>query len=187
MFPLVTQAHECLSSGIDLGLGKITLSSIQGNCHLVRWNSGNFSISGFTALHQHFTEVVGGTGWTGKLSLRYNNSLGYRNWLKTLKDRPAIIQYSLQPMYTLVPSWFQRMGLRVATEEYLKENAIKSTVRQPYCFWQSNRDNNCCPLQARKGTLVVTIIRAWNLKGDAFGKTERYVVKYKTSVRWTVQ
>ncbi|XP_034543268.1 perforin-1-like [Notolabrus celidotus] len=134
-----------------------------------------------TGFHKHYTEVVGGTGWRGEFSLTHDNSLGYRNWLKTLKDRPGIVRYSLRPMYTVVSDWARRLALKAATEVYLKENAI-GTQSRPYCRRQNKLHNNCCPLRVSKGTLVVTIVRAWNLKGDIWGRTEGYVKMWYGSI-----
>uniref|UniRef100_A0A3B4US84 C2 domain-containing protein n=1 Tax=Seriola dumerili TaxID=41447 RepID=A0A3B4US84_SERDU len=53
---------------------------------------------------------------------------------------------------------------------------VRSSTTQPYCGWHDpNLDSSCCPKQASKGRLVVTIVRAWGLKGDRWGRTEGYV------------
>ncbi|XP_071379219.1 perforin-1-like [Centroberyx affinis] len=169
------QVKSCLSLGLSVGLGKITLPTSRTFCTNILENR-DVSTLYSSGLHQHFTEVVGGTGWVGELSLTRNDSLGYRNWLKTLKDHPGITRHSLRPMYELVPDRTQKAGVKAAIEDYLRENAISQhSPREPYCGSSvPNLAPNCCPQKAWRGTLVVTIIEAWQLKGDPWGKTEAY-------------
>ncbi|XP_041640054.1 perforin-1-like [Cheilinus undulatus] len=164
--------YHCLSGSINLGLGKVNVTAGLLACNKDLQSHSTFASSSFS-FQDHMTEVVGGIGWVGEFSLTHNDSLGFKNWLKTLKDHPDAVKYSLRPLYELVPHWAQKAGLKAATEDYLKENAI-STPKQSYCQRQPNLDHNCCPYQAWRGTLEVTIIRAWRLKGDRWGKTEAY-------------
>uniref|UniRef100_A0A3B4URW3 C2 domain-containing protein n=1 Tax=Seriola dumerili TaxID=41447 RepID=A0A3B4URW3_SERDU len=54
-----------------------------------------------------------------------------------------------------------------------QKRRTESSTTQPYCGWHDpNLDSSCCPKQASKGRLVVTIVRAWGLKGDRWGRTE---------------
>ncbi|XP_008290666.1 perforin-1-like [Stegastes partitus] len=166
------QAHNCLSVGVKIGLGKLKYSNSHKSCSRIlrNWDYSTWSSSG---LHKHYTEVVGGKGWNGEFSLSHSNPSGYQNWLKTLKDLPSVVRYDLRPLHELVPSGTRRTGLKAAIEKYLLDNAIRST-RPRFCGRVPNLDDSCCPKQARRGRLVVTIVRAWNLKGDWRGKTEAY-------------
>ncbi|XP_045903129.1 perforin-1-like [Micropterus dolomieu] len=170
------KVHSCLSHGVSVGLGMVTLSASQPSCNKVLQNQGRSDISS-SSLHEHYTEVVGGNGWSGEFSLTHNDQ-GYRKWLNTITDHPNIVSYRLRPMYELMPNKTQKTGMKVAIEEYLEENAVKQSPREPNCGWYTpNLDASCCPKDNLWGKLVVTIVRAWNLYGDyaAAVPTDGYV------------
>ncbi|KAF1394764.1 hypothetical protein PFLUV_G00004540 [Perca fluviatilis] len=179
------QVHSCLSLGVSLGLGKVKLPGNKPYCTKVLRNQ-DVSTSYSSGLHQHYTEVSGGNVWSGEFSLTHDDSLGYRNWLKTLKDIPTVVSYSLRPMYELMPTENHKEGMKLAIELYLKGNAVSSSHSKPSCWYTPNLASNCCPQEAWRGTAVVTIIRAWDLYGDYAGETDSYAkIQYGSFYRRT--
>lgn len=172
MLPPFTQVHDCLSLGVKVGLGNVNLGPSFNLCASVLNNQG-VSVMYASGLHGHYSEVVGGRGWTGEFSLTRNDSLGYQNWLKTLIDQPDVVCYSLRPLYDLVQTSARNKGLKAAIEQYLKDNSISRSNTQSYCSSSGpNLDSNCCPKEIQKGTLRITMIQASGLKGDFWDKTD---------------
>ncbi|XP_036951741.1 perforin-1-like [Acanthopagrus latus] len=166
-----SEVHSCLSLGFSVGLGKITFP-VKHSCSSVLFNQPT---QHRYYLYQHYTEVIGGTGWPGEFSLTHNDSLGYRNWLKSLKEHPDIVSYSIRPMYELVPDQTQKKGIKAAIEQYLQDKAVRKSPSEPYCGLHTpNMAPNCCPLQTMRGTLEVTIIGAQDLFGDDASQTDGY-------------
>uniref|UniRef100_A0A3P9C4H5 Perforin-1 n=1 Tax=Maylandia zebra TaxID=106582 RepID=A0A3P9C4H5_9CICH len=129
-----------------------------------------------SGLHQHYTDVVGGDGWLGEFSLAYDDSLGFKNWLNSLKDHADVASYFIRPMYQLIPKGTKKSGMKAAIEQYITDNDVSQSHSQRNCWrGNSNLDFNCCPRQAWRGKLTVEIIQAWNLKGDHLGPTDSYV------------
>uniref|UniRef100_A0A3B4XND1 Perforin-1-like n=1 Tax=Seriola lalandi dorsalis TaxID=1841481 RepID=A0A3B4XND1_SERLL len=188
----VTAARTCLSTlnGFSLKevhkanyrcLGVAGLSHGQQSCTGFLKNQGK-TVTHDSGLHQHFTEVVGGTSWTGEFSLTHEDSASYKNWLEALKNLPAIVEYTIRPIYKLVPSWTKKTGMKAAIEQYLKDNAVRTSPSEPTCGYSSNLAYNCCPKTSSRGNLVVTIVRAWDLQGDPIGVTDGYVKMWYGSI-----
>uniref|UniRef100_A0A3P9QJE0 Perforin-1-like n=1 Tax=Poecilia reticulata TaxID=8081 RepID=A0A3P9QJE0_POERE len=175
--------HSCLSMGIAVGLGKVKISSVQKSCIGVLKNldsATNFS----SGLHQNFTEVSGGNGWLGEFSIFQNDSIDYMNWLKSLKEQPDVVSHSLRPLYELVPNELQKAAVKAAIEQYLKDNAVKKSPKEPHCEGKTpNVASNCCPQHASWGTLSVTIVRGRDLFGDELSLTDGYAKMYYGSIQ----
>ncbi|XP_056224987.1 perforin-1-like [Seriola aureovittata] len=176
------EMNECLSMGISVGLGKISLSSLSKSCREFLQNR-DVTTSYRSGLHQHHTEVIGGRGWVGEFAIDRNDSLGYLNWMKTLKDHPDVVEYFLIPLHELAP---KRPQLKQAIEDYIKDNGVRRPNSQMSCgSGIPNLDSQCCPQQAWRGTLVVTNIQGWGLCGDFFSTTEAYAKVYYGDISHT--
>ncbi|XP_016522737.1 perforin-1-like [Poecilia formosa] len=178
-----SQVHNCLSMGVAVGLGKMKLSSIPHSCNVVLKNK-DFATGYYSEVHHHFTEVSGGNSWLGEFLTFENDSMGFMNWLKSLKEHPDVVSYSLRPLYELIPSKQQQEEMKAAIEHYLEDNALWNLPEEPHCDDVTpNVASNCCPLHVSRGILSVTIVRAWSLYGDDLGPADSYAKMYYGSIQ----
>uniref|UniRef100_A0A8C7J7V8 Perforin-1-like n=1 Tax=Oncorhynchus kisutch TaxID=8019 RepID=A0A8C7J7V8_ONCKI len=172
------QVESCLSAGFKGSLGKSVSFSVERCSKVLDNHDSKTSYS--SSILSHLTKVVGGSSWPGELSLNRNDSVGFHTWMRTLKNLPDVIYYSLMPLHLLIPNTAVQQGVKEAVQDYLKENALpKSTGELPCGDRYSNLDSNCCLRKVSQGRLVVTVVRAWGLVGDYHwiaGDTEGYAV-----------
>ncbi|XP_038823848.1 perforin-1-like [Salvelinus namaycush] len=172
------QVESCLSRGFQVNVG-MSVSSSDERCSKVLDNHDS-KTSYSSSFLSHHTKVVGGSGWPGELSLNRNDSVVFRSWMRTLKNIPDVIYYSLTPLHLLIPNTAVQQGVKEAVQDYLKENALPKSTGELSCGDRySNLDSNCCLRKVSQGGLVVTVVRAWELWGDYYwiaGDTEGYAV-----------
>uniref|UniRef100_A0AAR2JT11 MACPF domain-containing protein n=1 Tax=Pygocentrus nattereri TaxID=42514 RepID=A0AAR2JT11_PYGNA len=181
-----SQVKNCLNVGLTVGLGLVDASIAGGSCREILANQD--SVTSFSeGLMNYMTEVSGGNGWLGEISLTRNDSEGFYTWLGSLKHTPDIIAYSVFPLHDLVNDTDVRRNLQTAITQYIAENGQPKNLSAPQCAGnQPNISPNCCPFNSRRGRLRVTVIRAWGLRGDPVGRTEGYVkLWYDGSFRQT--
>uniref|UniRef100_A0A3Q4MDJ2 Perforin-1-like n=1 Tax=Neolamprologus brichardi TaxID=32507 RepID=A0A3Q4MDJ2_NEOBR len=133
-------------------------------------------------LHQHHTEVIGGNDWSGDFALNVDDSVGFRNWLNSLKDLPDTVSYSLLALHELMPTEAKKEEMKTAIEKYLSDNIMLSSKKKPTCQHPNNLASNCCPIQARRGLLNVTKIQAWDLWGDDWKLNQ-----FKNGILWALK
>ncbi|XP_071246232.1 perforin-1-like [Salvelinus alpinus] len=172
------QVESCLSRGFKVNVG-MSVSSSDERCSKVL-DKRDSKTSYSSSFLSHHTKVVGGTGWPGELSLNRNDSVGFRSWMRTLKNFPDVIHYSLTPLHLLIPNTAVQQGVKEAVQDYMKESALPESTGELSCGdLYSNLDSNCCLRKVSQGRLVVTVVRAWELYGDIqwiAGDTEGYAV-----------
>uniref|UniRef100_A0A8C2WBN7 MACPF domain-containing protein n=1 Tax=Cyclopterus lumpus TaxID=8103 RepID=A0A8C2WBN7_CYCLU len=166
------QVHSCLKLGISVGLGHTAVAHIK-TCNNILYNQ-DVSTTYYHGLQNHYTQVVGGNGWSGEFSLIREDSQGYINWLKTLTYHPDVVKYSLRSLHELVPDYKRKIALKAAIQDYLSENAIRPSIQAGYGS-QILIPSKCCSQKVWWGQLVVTIIRGWGYA----------VLKYKNDVHRT--
>lgn len=155
IFPF-SQVESCLSAGFKGSLGLSVSSTVQ-SCSKVLDNHDS-KTSDSSSFLSHHTKVVGGSGWPGKLSLNRNDSVGFHSWMRTLKNIPDIIYYSLRPLHLLIPNTVVQQGVKVGFGcWYISLKFISGPWSQFHSFFLS------CPQ-----------IRAWLTPGTQVGEIIRY-------------
>ncbi|XP_075947988.1 perforin-1-like [Anarhichas minor] len=135
------------------------------------------------------TDVIGGNiDGTDILFQSQSSHYVYNNWLNSLKSSPDVVQYSINPLHTILPSSHPaRAGLKHEVEKYISQNAVlkkcsescqvghRSSTRDPCaCVCNSNQNikSNCCPAGKGLATLKVFQLYAKGLHGDRWTKTD---------------
>ncbi|XP_054460926.1 perforin-1-like [Anoplopoma fimbria] len=197
-----TEVNDCLS--VEASATFASTASIRAmykRCQGLKKKLGS-SQSFSSAFNDRSTEVIGGDIDNNVLFESQLNPSAYNNWLKSLKTTPDVVQYSLSPLHTILPSSHSaRAGLKQEVEKYIKDNAVlkrcsetckighRSNKRDPCaCVCNSSRNvkSNCCPAGKGLATLKVFKLYAQGLYGDKWTQTDGSVkVKYGDQLKRT--
>ncbi|NP_001088381.1 perforin 1 L homeolog precursor [Xenopus laevis] len=145
---------------------------------------GNFH-QGF---NERFREVAGGNAMFDL----HNHLSGENKWLKSTEKDPALLNYSLMPIHTLINSRSpKRESLRIALSEYIKKRSLKIECPCSGNTYPSQREDcscscspskytnsDCCPTRKGLAKLIIEIRSATGLNGDYFSSTDSYVNFY---------
>uniref|UniRef100_A0A8C2WQ88 Perforin 1.7 n=1 Tax=Cyclopterus lumpus TaxID=8103 RepID=A0A8C2WQ88_CYCLU len=191
-----TDVNDCLS--VEASASFASTASIEAmtkQCQSKRNKLGynqKFSI----AFSERSTDVIGGNiDGADILFEGQSNPSVYNNWINSLKYTPDVVQYSIHPLHTILPSrHFARDGLKQEVEKYIEENAVlkkcsetckighRSSKRDPcacVCNSDQNIKSNCCPAGRGRATLEVFQLYAEGLYGDDWTQTDGSLeVKY---------
>ncbi|XP_031694355.1 perforin-1-like [Anarrhichthys ocellatus] len=184
-----TEVSDCLS--VEASASFASTASIRAenqHCQAKKKKLGS-SQSFSTMYNERSTDVIGGNiDGADILFQSQSNHYVYNNWLNSLKSTPDVVEYSINPLHTILPSSHPaRAGLKQEVEKYIRQNAVlkkcsescqvghRSSTRDPCaCVCNSNQNikSNCCPAGKGLATLKVFKLYAEGLYGDRWTKTD---------------
>ncbi|XP_053550137.1 perforin-1-like, partial [Bombina bombina] len=188
----VDELKDCLDIEINADLtGKVEAGAKANSCkHLTQ------NMTKGESFHQTFNErswqIMGGNMNFDLLSFdakKGESACLFNKWLTSLKEIPALLTYSLEPLHTLMKSERpQKENLRKAITEYIIENALQKDCLCPsdsqpsagaecscVCHASHQRGQNCCPTKRGLAKLMLTIKHGNDIWGDYMSKTDAYV------------
>ncbi|XP_053550128.1 perforin-1-like [Bombina bombina] len=193
----VDELKDCLDIEINAALtGKVEAGAKANSCkHL------NQNMTKGERFHQTFNERSWQASMSGNMNfdlLSFDANKGesarlFNKWLTSLKEIPALLTYSLEPLHTLMKSERpQKENLRKAITEYIIENALQKDSQPSagaecscVCHVSHQRGQNCCPTKRGLAKLMLTIKHGNDIWGDYMSKTDAYVKVRFGSVRVT--
>uniref|UniRef100_A0A8C8SHN8 Perforin n=1 Tax=Pelusios castaneus TaxID=367368 RepID=A0A8C8SHN8_9SAUR len=183
------EIKDCLSveAGVSIGMGSIQAGN--SRCEEAK-KKGKVQGSFHEMYRERHVEVEGGHRMTDIL-FSGKNDKDFSAWIESLKARPGLVSYSLQPIHTLVGKDHpKREALRRAVSEYVMERALwrnctqscpPGTQRSAHdpcsCVCPGNPMTNtmCCSRERGLGKLTVTVQQASGLWGDYITATDGFV------------
>lgn len=189
---MTTEVSDCLSVEASATFAaSVKVKAMYEHCKANKKKLGHFQ-SYSSMFNERHTEVTGGNIEGADVLFESESKASvYRNWLKSLKTSPDVVQYDLHPLHMVLPDGhLAAAGLKKGVEKYIKNNALKSkcsesckigqrsSKRNPCaCVCNSSEviKSNCCPTRKGLATLTVFKLYAQGLYGDWWTKTDGYV------------
>ncbi|XP_039536552.1 perforin-1-like [Pimephales promelas] len=197
-----TAVKDCLDVEASASYSVVTVKAESHFCKEKKKKMGtNEKFSSMFSERQ--TEIIGGNiNGEDLLFSGSSHPNSRKNWFESLKSVPDIVHYTLKPLHFLLSDKHPaRKGLKRAVEEYIIKNALVKVCSEPckigkkcsardrcVCVCESSQviKSNCCPPEKGLATLTVYKLRAKDLYGDRFSKTDGAVsVKYGTQIKRT--
>ncbi|XP_029951130.1 perforin-1-like [Salarias fasciatus] len=187
-----TEIKDCLFVEASVHFpASVSINSMTEHCRAKKAKLGHGS-SFSTLFNERISEVIGGNiGESDILFQGQSSNAAINNWVASLRTTPDIIQYTLNPLHTILPSQHPaRDRLKREVEKHIMKNAVstkcsepcaigrKSSKRDPcacVCHNNQNMKPNCCPAGTGFATLEVFNLYATDLYGDRFTQTDGLV------------
>ncbi|KAG7334626.1 hypothetical protein KOW79_001222 [Hemibagrus wyckioides] len=203
----VDEVKTCLDVEASVSVGIASLQTEYHHCKKVMdktLHSKSFSSS----FSDRETNMIG--GYTQSVDLLFssnNDPTAYKEWVSSLPAHPDVLSYSLEPLHELLPTMMLRKNLCKAIKDYILQRGlwknctsrcnigVKVNTKEPCICSCHNIPGvalSCCPTQRGFAQITVTAIKATDLFGDYFTKTDGYVKLFRngkifvgmTSVIW---
>ncbi|XP_054850131.1 perforin-1-like [Eublepharis macularius] len=184
----VFDLKNCLT--LEVSLGHLWIfHGFSAKC-LQRWKDHMKGKEEGTFVKRHM-EVTGGHEPEKLLFSESLEPKHYLEWMKSAKEHPEVVSYSLRPLHTLLSHGDpRRTVLKKATSDYITKRALTRSCSQqcPYNGYQSSKDhcacmchandlhnNMCCARERGKAHLKFNIQRGSDLWGDHFSAADSYI------------
>ncbi|XP_004470620.1 perforin-1 [Dasypus novemcinctus] len=187
------EVGDCLAVEAALSIAGHASSSAQYKDCQEKKKQHKMTTSFHQAYRERYSEVVGG-GLASMHDLLFGSQAGpeqFSAWVSSLQDSPGLVDYSLQPLHLLLDSQDpRREALRRAVSKYVTDRARWRDCSRPcplgkqkdprdpcqcVCHGSAVTNQDCCPQRRGLAQLEVTVVQAWDLKGDVITATDAYV------------
>ncbi|XP_059518458.1 perforin-1 [Myotis daubentonii] len=187
------EVGECLAVEAEVSIGSCASSSSEFKACEEKKKQHKMTASFHEAYQERYSKVVGGhhSAMADLLFGKHAAPEQFSAWVKSLVDRPGLVDYNLEPLHMLLKEPDPRQeALRQAVSKYVMDRARWKDCSRPcplgqqksphdpcrcVCHGSAVTNQDCCPRQRGLAHLEVMNFKATGLWGDIFTSTDAYL------------
>ncbi|CAK6436381.1 unnamed protein product [Pipistrellus nathusii] len=187
------EVGACLAVEAEVSIGSRASSSSEYKACEEKKRQHKIAASFHQAYQERYSRVVGGHH-TAVSDLLFGKDAGpeqFSAWVRSLADRPGLVDYNLVPLHELLRKQDpRREALRQAVSKYVMDRARWRDCSRPcrpgqqksphdpcqcVCHGSAVTNQDCCPRQRGLARLEVMNFQATGLWGDTFTSADAYL------------